>query len=140
LRGLAGAGGRDEHEAVSVPQRLKNLRMDLPDRKAFFHVLKWPVPERQRHDSRHEHHSAGHEFLGLDEARGEDREQRDQQDVRDVGLEDDAHRAKAQRDGEGDRHDERDLAFGLEETDEAADDEQDDVDPKDFGCHNCRGM
>ena len=88
------------------------------------------MPQCQRHDGEREHEAGGHEFFGLHPAHRKDNEQRHEDEVGDVRLENNSQGAQRKDDGETDRHVERDVAFGFVITDHAADEEQHDVDPK----------
>ena len=97
------------------------------------------VPESQRDDGQDQKQAAGHELLRFGEAHAEDDEEHGHyyidQDARDAWFEQ-AAGAQDQdgcRDGGGD---ERGLAFGFEKTNQAADEQQYDIYPKDgLRCH-----
>jgi hypothetical protein len=88
------------------------------------------VPQRQHDERDYQHQPRGHELFGFGQSHGEHDEQQRQQDVRDVGLEYDSHRAEAERSRKCRRQNERNLAFGFEKANQAADHEQKDINPK----------
>jgi len=89
------------------------------------------VPQHERRQRDYQHHSRRHEFLCLSQANGENDQECGQEDIGDVRLEDNVQGAQGQHGSEGGGRDERNLAFGLEEANEATDHEQHDIDPKD---------
>jgi hypothetical protein len=88
------------------------------------------VAEHQGDKGKDQHQAHRHEFLGLGQAHGEEDQQDQEDDVGDVALKNDSQLAEDQNGREGGRRDERDLAVGLEEPDQAADKQEYDVNPK----------
>src|SRR5581483_4236957 len=95
------------------------------------HYSKMDVNEGERNGGDDEHEAGGHEFLRFGKAHGENDEERGEEDVVEVRDDDDVDQGEGERGGESYGHDERNLAAGLEEADDATNDEQDGVDPED---------
>jgi len=98
------------------------------------------LAQGQGEDSEAEHEAGRHELLGFDEACPEDDEESHEEDVCHVVLEDDLERAEAEEQGEGCGGDEGRFAFCFKIADGTADEQEDDVDPKDGVGEWCNGQ
>src|SRR3954449_5929798 len=88
------------------------------------------MPQSQSDNGNHQHHAGGHKFLGFHQAHGKDDDQSCQENVSNISFKDDVSRTKTEGSGKNGRHDQRDLAFRLDEADEATDNQQNNVNPE----------
>lgn len=89
------------------------------------------MPKRECYDREDQEEAAWHELFGFGEPPREDNQQHGEDDFHHVTLEDHADLAKNQQGCENGRGDERSFASGFEVADQAAYDEEDNVNPQD---------
>ena len=143
LCGFAGTGWRDEYKTIARFQFANDGRMNLPNGKRLLHrhgtelKLEFNIPQNQRDDGEIHHQTVRHEFFGLDKTHAEENEQKADQNIRQITHLDNVERAQGKRQREGQRHDERHLAFGFQKSDEAAEHEKSNVNPENMSwVHN----